>query len=186
MRALVALIVLAAAPAKTAPLGPLALYRAARAECGSGKPAPHIAQFLHGYFAHWLEPKAFGARVLADWGQLTDAQRATFAAAADAKLLAPERVRRIAAFCDRRDTYQFTMESADATTRYVHIMIRHHVGRGDEFQVGWVLYEEATGWTLDRVEVPSMDYPGIDDDPIDKGTRKQLADYADAMTVLAR
>jgi len=183
MQALVALIVLAAAPAKTAPLGPLALYRAARAECGSGKPAPHIAQFLHGYFSQWLEPYAFGARLLSDWPQLTDAQRSKFAKLIDAKLLAPERVRQIAAFCDRRDTYEFTRESADATRRYVHIMIRHHVG-GDDLQVGWVLYEEATGWTLDRVEVPSMDYPGIDDDPIDAGTRKQLANYADAIAVL--
>jgi len=184
MHVLVAILALAAAPPPPKSLGPLALYRAARAECGSGKPAPHIAQFLHGYFAQWLEPYAFGARLLSDWGQLTDAQRARFAAAADKKLLAPERVRQIAAFCDRRDTYQGTRESSDGTTRYVHIMFRHHVGRSDEFQVGWVLYEEATGWTLDRVEVPSMDYPGIDDDPIDAGTRKQLANYADAMTVL--
>jgi hypothetical protein len=186
MHVLVAILALAAAPPPPKSLGPLALYRAARAECGSGKPAPHIAQFLHGYFAQWLEPYAFGARLLSDWGQLTDAQRARFAAAADKKLLAPERVRQIAAFCDRRDTYQFTRETSDGATRCVHIMIRHHVG-GDAFQVGWVLAEQPGGaWTLDRVEVPSMDYPGIDDDPIDARVREQLADYARAMVALGR
>jgi hypothetical protein len=182
MHVLVAVLALLAAAPK--PLGPVALYRAARAECG-GKPGPHTAQLMRGYFAHWLAPDAFGARVLADWSQLTAAQRARFAAAADAKVLAPERTRRIAAFCARRDTFQSTRETSDATTRFVHVMITHHVG-GDELQIGWVLAEQAGAWTLDRVEVPSMDYPGIDDDPVELAVRKQLVDYAHAMAFLAR
>ena len=138
---------------------------------------------MRAYFERWLEPAAFGARVLADWDKLTDEQRRQFDTVADAKLLAPRRTREIAAFCDERDESPFVRESAAGTTPYQHIMVTHHVG-DDSFQIGWVLVEGTVGWSLDRVEVPSMDFPGIDDDRIEVQIRQQLGRFEPAMKLL--
>jgi hypothetical protein len=163
-----------AAPVARSPkLGPLELYRAARAECRA--PGPRIAQFMHGYFEHWLEPVAFGARVVSEWSSLTSDQRAAFAHAADAKLLAPERARRIAALCDPRDEYRSFANNK--------IVVRHHIA-DDELSIIYVMVERDGSWTLDRVDVPAVDYPGIDDDPIRKETRRQLDTYEHAMQYL--
>ena len=161
-----------AAPA--AKLGPLELYRAARAECRA--PGPRIAQFMRGYFEQWLEPAAFGARVVSDWSSLTADQRSAFEHAADAKLLAPERARHIKALCDPRDEYK---SFANAK-----IVVRHHIAN-DEFSIIFVLVERDGAWTLDRVDVPAVDYPGMDDDPIRKEVRRQLDTYEHAMAYLA-
>jgi hypothetical protein len=161
------------------------MYRAARAECR--KPGARIAQIMRVYFEHWFDPATFGARVLTDWTSRTDEERARFEKAADAKLLAPARAREIAAFCDKRDEFQYVRDTNAGATQYQHIMITHYTGRGgyDIFQVGWVLVERDGQWSLDHVEVPSMDYPGIDKDPVDQRVRMQLGDYEHAMKTLA-
>jgi hypothetical protein len=51
------------------------------------------------------------------------------------------------------------MRSSDAAHEYQHIMFTHHVG-DDEFAVGYVLVESKGEWSLDHIEVPSMDFPG--------------------------
>jgi hypothetical protein len=190
VRILTSIVVVALGRAEAAPrpraeaapsLGPVELYRAARAECR--KPGVRIAQFMRAYFEHWLEPASFGARVLTDWAKLSDEQRTKFEKAADAKLLAPERARRIAAFCDKYDEFQFLRESAADATHYEHVVVTHHVG-DDSFQIGWVLVEQNGEWSLDRVEVPSTDYPGMDRDPIEKQIRRKLGDYEQAMKFL--
>jgi hypothetical protein len=187
MRILASIVVVAlcasaeAAPQVAPPLGPVELYRAARAECG--KPGLRIMQFMRAFFEHWLEPAAFGARVVKDWNRLSDEQRAKLEKAVDAKLLAPQRAREVAALCDKRDEYQTVRESVAGAVRYRHIMVTHHVG-DDSFQIGWVLVEESGGWSLDRVEVPSMDSAASDGDPIDAQVRRQLGDYEHAMKFL--
>jgi hypothetical protein len=165
--------VYAAPQGRSTRLGPLELYRAARAECRA--PGPRIAQLMRGYFEEWLEPAGFGARVVSDWSSLTTDQRAAFEQAADAKLLAPERTHQIAALCDPRDEYRSFANNK--------LVVRHHVA-DDELSIIYVLVERGGAWTLDRVDVPAVDYPGMDDDPIRKQVRHQLDTYEHAMHYL--
>jgi hypothetical protein len=70
---------------------------------------------------------------------------------------------------------------------YGKVWVTHHVG-DDAFIIAWVLVEQEGQWRLDGVEVPSMDYPGMDEDPVSRTIRDQLGggDFEHAMEVLAR
>jgi hypothetical protein len=160
---------------------PARQYFRARAECG--RPGPRIAAFMQRYFDQWLSPSTFGARVIRGWAQFTADQRAAFDRAAEINVLAPERTRVIHDFCNKRDRYDFVLEStgSDAVDtgheiQYRKVMVQRQIGvYHDWYQLGWVLVEHAGHWSLDSVTVPGADYPGIDRDPVPAALRTALA-----------
>ena len=80
MRALFVAIVISvgasshAAPTTRAGGSATQAYRAVRAECK--KPGKRITALMAAYFARWLSPQSFGARVVHGWEDLTAEQRA--------------------------------------------------------------------------------------------------------------
>jgi hypothetical protein len=173
---------------------PARQYFLARAECG--KPGPRIAVFMRRYFDHWLSPSTFGARVIRGWDQFTADQRAAFERLAEINVLAPNRTRMIHDFCNKRDRYDFILETQgidqldpghEIQYRKVMIQRRIDVANVDEsYQLGWVLVERAGRWTLDSITVPGADYPGMDQDPVPAALRDALAgaSFDEAMTLV--
>lgn len=122
------------------------------------------------YFARWLEPESFGARTIHAWSFQREEERERFAELVDREVLAPQRVRLRAAFCDPRDELTGTSETTDGVHRFGKVWFRH-----DDFQLARVFVKTRTGWRYDHTEVPSVDLPNTDPDPVDPVLRDRFS-----------